>query len=150
MITVTFEAGNTNVRIVRIVTDSTFAQVTTAGWYANTAPNQLNPSDQVEINYSDGAGGTLTSIFTVSITAGVVTLSVAESSVVLPTTAGLIAHFVNSSGTIGDAPGTVNNLGNIVAGGTVTQGKFISLSGNPLGEVLQLLPLPLLVILVQC
>lgn len=75
MITVTFEAGNMNVRIVRIVTDSTLAELTTAGWYSQTPPNQLQPSDEVEINYNDGSGGTVTGFFTVSISAGVVTLA---------------------------------------------------------------------------
>jgi len=48
-ISVTFEPGNNDPRIVRIRTTSTLAEVTTAGWYLNTPPNQLQPSDKVEI-----------------------------------------------------------------------------------------------------
>lgn len=102
MISVNFEPGNNNVRLVRIVTDSTLAQVTTAGWYNNAAPNQLQPSDLVEIAYLQGLSGAATAIFSVSITANVVTLSEANSGVVLPVVAGHFANFSNTTGTIAD------------------------------------------------
>lgn len=120
MITVTFEAGNTNVRIVRIVTDSTLAQVTAAGWYSNTAPNQLVPSDQVEINYSNGSGGTITSLFTVSITSSVVTLSLAADSDVGPM---VVTTPVTSA-----TPGTVRSIT-----GKLTQTATVMTSGNIVG-----------------
>jgi hypothetical protein len=101
-ISVNFEPGNNNVRLVRIVTDSTLAQVTTAGWYNNAAPNQLVPSDLVEVAYLQGLSGATTAIFSVSITAGVVTLSLDESSVVLPVVAGHFANFNGTAGAIAD------------------------------------------------
>lgn len=103
MITVTFEQGTGfSPRIVRIVTDSTLAQVTTAGWYSQTAPNQLQPTDELEIAYAQGTGSAATAFFSVSIAAGVVTLSVAESGVVLPVVSGDFAVFSGTSGSIAD------------------------------------------------
>jgi hypothetical protein len=126
MITVTFEAGNTNVRIVRISTDSTLTQVMTAGWYSNMAPNQLNPSDEVEIAYAQGTNAAATALFSVAITAGIVTLSIAESSVVLPTIANHIATYVNTSGGLGVDAATAINGGNIQAGLSGTAGTLAS------------------------
>jgi len=101
-ISVTFESGNTDPRIVRIRTTSTFADVITAGWYKQTPPNQLVPSDKVEIYYGEGSGSAANGFFDVSISAGVVTLSVAESDVVLPVTDGHFANFSGTSGAIAD------------------------------------------------
>lgn len=101
-ISVNFEQGNSTPRIVRITTNSTLAQVTTAGWYLNTSPNQLVPSDQVEIAYAQGTSSAATALFSVAIAAGVVTLSVAESSVILPVTNGDFAVFSGTSGAVAD------------------------------------------------
>lgn len=101
-ISVVFEAGNVSPRIVRITTTSTLAQVTAAGWYSNVAPNQLQPTDEVEIAYAQGSSNAATAFFSVAIAAGVVTLSVAESGVVLPVVSGDFAVFSGTTGAISD------------------------------------------------
>lgn len=126
-ISVNFEQGNSVPRIVRITTTSTLAQVSTAGWYSNIAPNQLQPSDEVEIAYAQGTISSATSIFSVSISSGVVTLSVAESSVITPTIANHIATYTNTTGTLSEDPATAISGGNIQAGlGTGTAGYLSS------------------------
>jgi hypothetical protein len=102
-ISVQFESGNVTPRIVRITTTSTLAQVIAAGWYSNKAPNQLNPSDEVEVAYAQGTSSAATGIFSVSISAGVVTLSAAESSVIFPVVSGDFANFSGTAGAISDA-----------------------------------------------
>jgi hypothetical protein len=101
-ISVQFEQGNASPRIVRISTTSTLSQVTAEGWYNNAAPNQLQPSDEVEIAYAQGSNSAATAFFSVSISAGVVTLSLAESGVVLPVVSGDFAVFSRTSGAIAD------------------------------------------------
>lgn len=102
-IRVTFEQGTGfKPRIVRIVTDATLAQVTAAGWYKNAAPNQLVPSDKVEIYYSEGSSLAANAFFDVAIAAGVVTLSVAESNIILPVVSGHFANFSGTSGALAD------------------------------------------------
>lgn len=121
-IQVSFEAGAVNPRIVRIVTMSTLAQVTAAGWYKNVAPNQLVPSDNVEIAYAQGSSSAATSIFDVAISAGVVTLSLAESNVVLPVVSGDFANFSGTSGAIADlgyAPSDAAKTKVVMAGSAV-------------------------------
>lgn len=125
-ISVIFESGNVTPRIVRITTTSTLAQVSTAGWYSNTPPNQLQPSDQVEIAYAQGSSSAATAIFSVSIASGVVTLSVAESSVVTPTIANHIATYTNTTGTLSEDPATAISGGNIQAGLSGTAGYLAS------------------------
>lgn len=104
MITVTFEQGTGFApRIVRIVTNSTLAQVTAAGWYKNLPPNQLVPSDKVEVYYSSGSSLAANAFFDVAISAlGVVTLSVAESNIILPVVSGDFANFSGTSGALAD------------------------------------------------
>lgn len=105
---VTQEQGYTGLalKIPRVTTQSTLAQVTTAGWWNNNPINGqvvLNPQDLVAICYNYGSSTQATSIFSVSIGAkGVVTLSLAESSVVLPVVAGDFANFSGTSGAIAD------------------------------------------------
>lgn len=122
MITVTFEQGNASPRIVRITTDATLAQVTAAGWYNNAAPNQLQPSDEVEIAYAQGTANANTAIFSVSISAGVVTLSIDSSSVVLPVVSGDFAVFSGTSGAIADLGYSPTN---------VTKAKVVMLDAAP-------------------
>jgi hypothetical protein len=136
MLNVQFEQGNSSPRIVRITTDSTLAQVTTAGWYPNTAPNQLVPSDQVEIAFAQGTGNAATSMFDVAITAGVVTLSLGESNVILPVVSGDFAVFSGTSGAIADSSYSPTNAAKtkvVMAGSAVTSGymaKFVDTAGT--------------------
>lgn len=125
-IQVEFEMGTANPRIVRMKTDATFSQVTTAGWYSNQAPNQLLPTDEVEIAYAQGTVNATTGLFNVSITSGVVTLSASDADVITPTIADHIAVFTNTSGTISDDASTAINGGNIQAGLSGTAGYLAS------------------------
>jgi hypothetical protein len=101
-ISVVFEQGNVSPRIVRITTTSTLAQVTAAGWYPNTAPNQLQPSDELEVSYAQGTSNAATALFTVSISAGVVTLTLDQSGIILPVISGHFAVFSGTSGALAD------------------------------------------------
>ena len=118
-------------KITRIITQSTLAQVTTAGWwnnyYVSSGQPPLHPQDLVCICYSYGnASLQATALFSVSISNGVVTLSLAEADVVLPTIANHIAVFTNALGTIGEDAATAINGGNIQAGLSGTAGSFIA------------------------
>jgi len=128
MITVTFEQGTGfSPRIVRIVTDSTLAQVTAAGWYKNAAPNQLVPSDKVEIYYSSGSSLAANAFFDVAIAAGVVTLSVAESNIILPVVSGHFANFSGTSGALADLgflPSDATKTRVVMAGSAVVIGHM--------------------------
>ncbi len=91
--------------IIRINTTSTLAQVTTAGWYNNSpiAGESISSVDTIQICYSYGTSLQATKIFNVSVNSlGVVTLSVAESSVILPVVSGHFANFSGTSGAIAD------------------------------------------------
>lgn len=99
--------------IVRIVTTATLAQVTTAGWYNNSpiAGESLANVDVVLICYAYGTTSQATEFFSVAISAkGVVTLSVAESSVILPVVSGDIPKFSGTTGTIQDSGILATNL----------------------------------------
>lgn len=137
MINVTFEAGGVSPRIVRINTDSTLAQVTAAGWYKNTAPNQLQPSDNVEIAYAQGSSSAATSIFDVAISAGVVTLSLAESNVILPVVSGDFANFSGTSGAIADLGYLPSNAAKtvVVMAGSAVVANHIALFQDTTGTV---------------
>ena len=105
--------------IVRIVTTSTLTQVTTAGWYNNSpiSGESLSNVDVVLICYAYASSAQATELFSVSISAtGVVTLVLAESSVVLPTIANHIATYTNTSGGLSEDPATAISGGNIQAG----------------------------------
>lgn len=91
--------------IVRIVTTATLSQVTTAGWYNNSpiAGESLANVDIVLICYNYASSTQATAFFSVAISAkGVVTFSLAESSVVLPVVSGHFANFSGTSGAITD------------------------------------------------
>lgn len=128
MITVTFEQGTGFApRIVRIVTDSTLAQVTAAGWYKNVDPNKLVPSDKVEIYYSSGSSLAANGFFDVAIAAGVVTLSVAESNIILPVVSGHFANFSGTSGALADLgflPSDATKTRVVMAGSAVVAARF--------------------------
>lgn len=102
----TREQGYTGLsnEIVRHTTSSTLAQVTTAGYWNNQQVSSGQPAitqqDLVLITYSYGNSSLqATALFSVSIGANaLVTLSLAETDVILPVTNG---HFANFSGTAG-------------------------------------------------
>jgi hypothetical protein len=128
---ITREQGYTGFspEIVRIVTTSTLSQVTTAGWYNNSpiAGESLSNVDVVLICYSYASSSQATSLFSVAISAtGVVTLSLAESDVVLPTIANHIATYTNTIGTLSEDPATAISGGNIQAGLSGTAGTLAS------------------------
>lgn len=104
---ITREQGYTGFspEIIRIVTTATLTQVTTAGWYNNSpiSGESISNVDQILICYAYGSSSQATTLFDVSISAsGVVTLSVGESSVILPVTSGHFANFSGTSGAIKD------------------------------------------------
>lgn len=117
------------VELIRVTTTSTLAQVQTAGWWNNSPieGNVISPVDQVQICYSYGTALQATAIFNVAVNAqGVVTLSVAETSVVLPTIANHIATYTNTTGTLSEDPATAISGGNIQAGLSGTAGTLAS------------------------
>jgi hypothetical protein len=132
-----WEQGNASPRIGRIKTDATLVQVTTAG-FLNGAVSQgiaIQPSDKFEIYY--GIGGTpANAFFDTSITAGVVTLSVAESNVVLPVVSGNFAVFSGTSGALADLgylPSNAAKTTVVMAGSAVQSGymaKFVDTAGT--------------------
>lgn len=128
-LSVTFEQGTGfSPRLVRMVTNATLSQVTAAGWYKNLPPNQLQPSDNVEIAYAQGTSSAATSIFDVSISStGVVTLSLAESNVVLPVVSGHFANFSGTSGALADLGYLPSDSGKtrvVMAGSAVVANRF--------------------------
>jgi hypothetical protein len=130
---ITQEQGYTglSLKIPRVLTQSTLAQVTTAGWwnnyYVSSGQPPLHPQDLVCICYSYGnASLQATALFSVSISNGVVTLSLAEANVVLPTIANHIATYTNTLGTLGEDPATAISGGNIQAGLSGTAGTLAS------------------------
>lgn len=117
--------------MIRIVTTSTLAQVTTAGWY-NNSPIQgesLSPVDVVLICYSYATTLQQTKQFNVAISAsGIVTLSLAESSVILPVVSGDFPIFSGTAGAIADsglAPSSVSGQAYVVTTpGGLTSGNI--------------------------
>lgn len=125
---INYEFGNSNPRIVRIVTNALLATVTTAGWL-NSAVNEgltILPTDKILIAYGQGTATSGNLFFDVSISSGVITLSVAESDVAIPTIANHIAVFTNTSGALGEDAATAINGGNIQAGLSGTAGTLSS------------------------
>lgn len=119
--------------IIRIVTQSTFAQVTTAGWYNNSVNfgQKISPVDQALICYSYGTSSQATALFNVAVSAaGIVTFSIAEADVTLPTIANHIATYTNVNGGLGEDPATAISGGNIQAGLSGTAGYFTSYPGT--------------------
>lgn len=126
-IDIQFEQGNASPRIVRVKTDATLSQVTTAGFLNGAAAQGIviQPSDKIEVYY--GIGGTPNNaMFDVSISSGIITLSVAESGVVLPVVSGNIAVFSGTAGAIADPSGAASHYGNIYAGVSGTAGVLRS------------------------
>lgn len=148
---VTQEQGYTGLalKIPRVVTTSTLAQVTTAGWWNNNqvASGQpaLTPQDLVAICHDYGTSSQSTDIFAVSISKGIVTLVLAESDIVLPTEIGELAVFNNAYGQLtteipainsvsneSATPGTVRALYGEISSSlvtTVTSGNLVGVRG---------------------
>ena len=112
-------------QIVRIYTDSTLAQVQAAGWLSNPVSQGyvLSPKNKYLISYNSGSN---VDFFNLAISAGVYTLSIANTDVILPTIANHIAVFSNTSGTLTEDPSTAISGGNIQAGVGTTAGTLIS------------------------
>lgn len=139
-IKVTFEQGTGfSPRIVRIETTSTLSQVTTAGWL-NSATREgltIQPSDKVLVYYGIGAT-TGNAFFDVAIGAGtgIITLSVAESNVVLPVVSGDFAVFSGTSGALADLgylPSDAAKTKVVMAGSAVQVGyiaHFVDVNGT--------------------
>lgn len=89
-------------RIVKIVTDSNLATVTSAGWINSAVAEgfSIQPTDMILISYNGG-----TNFFTPAIVSGVITLSALESlgNVLLPVVAGHLASFNGTTGQIKDS-----------------------------------------------
>lgn len=117
-------------RIVRMITSAPLATVITAGWYAQPASNNVEallPSDLVEIAYAQGTSSAATAFFNVSITAGVVTLSLDNSNVILPVTSGHFANFSGTSGAIADdgySPSNAAKTKVVMANAATIVGQF--------------------------
>lgn len=130
-ITLVGESGAKPV-VKRLVVTDNLATLTTAG-YLNTNLNEANalsPSDLLLIlyNYDQVTDSGDIDFFTVQINNGIVTLTedVSTGNVVLPTTANHIATYVNADGKIGEDAATAINAGNIQAGESGTEGKFVA------------------------
>jgi hypothetical protein len=109
------------VELIRVTTTATLAQVQTAGWWNNSpiSGETISSVDQVQICYSYGTSLQATAIFNVAIGANrIVTLSVAETSVTLPTVANHLAIFTNTTGGLADS-GLL--LSNVVAKNAINQ-----------------------------
>lgn len=119
-----------NPRLIRMETTDTLSTITTAGYLNSAAINagvNFKPTDVMFVAYNDGAGGIATAQMSLSFAStGVITLELAESSVVLPTIANRIATYVNTSGGLGDDAATATNGGNIAAGLSGTAGSLRS------------------------
>src|SRR5579863_10188751 len=130
--TITQEQGYSGlaIKIPRVITTATLAQVTAAGWWNNNPINgetALNPQDLIAICYAYGSSSQATDLFSVSIGAnGVITLTVDSSSVITPTIANHIATYTNTSGTLSEDPATAISGGNIQAGLSGTAGTLAS------------------------
>lgn len=99
---VTETVGEVNVtpRIAKVFCDNTYAEVTTAGFLNAASYSGINiaKTDIVAVTYSTGT----TQLFTVSISAGIITLAPMLGSVTLPITNGDIAIFDGTTGTLKD------------------------------------------------
>lgn len=129
-ITTEFGYAGFSPKIPRVITQSTLAVVTAAGWWNNNPVSgelALQSQDMVCICYAYGTANQATDLFGVTIGANsIVTLSLAESDVVLPTIANHIATFTNTSGTLSEDPATAISGGNIQAGLSGTAGTLAS------------------------
>lgn len=114
-----------------MVTTNSAAEIQVAG-YLNSIDLAVNPilaSDILGVTYSynQNTGHGSFSLFSVSISNGVITLTqIATSGVTLPTIANHIATYTNTSGTLGEDAATAINGGNIQAGLSGTAGTLVS------------------------
>lgn len=112
-------------QIVRIYTDANLATVQGAGWLNPSVSEGyvLSVKNKYLISYNAGAN---VDFFNLAVSAGVYTLSVANTDVLLPTIANHIAVFSNTSGTLTEDPATAISGGNIQAGLSGTAGALFS------------------------
>lgn len=119
-----------NPRLIRMETTDTLSTITTAGYLNNAASTcgvNFKPTDVMFVAYNDGAGGVATAQMSLDFSAtGIITLVLAETSVVLPTTANHIAIFTNTSGGISEDVALAINGGSISAGLSGTAGSLRS------------------------
>jgi len=114
-----------------MVTTDSAATIQVAG-YLNSIDLAVNPilaSDILGVTYSynQNTGHGSFSLFSVSISNGVITLTqIATSGVTLPTIANHIATYTNTSGTLSEDPATAISGGNIQAGLSGTAGTVAS------------------------
>jgi hypothetical protein len=122
-------AGQVNVRpaLSRMITSESFATITTADFLQSYVQQGyvFNDGDFLATVY-DSEGTATPQMFTVSISAGVITLIPSSSDVTLPVTANHIAIFSDTSGNLTDDATTAINGGNIQAGLSGTAGTLAS------------------------
>lgn len=127
---ISYEQGYTGFspKIPRVVTSSTLAQVTAAGWWNNNPISgevALNSQDLVCVCYSYGVAGSQgTALFNVSIGSnGIVTLSLAYDSEIGPQ--------VVSTSVASATPGTVRSItGKISDSVLMTSGNIVGVRGE--------------------
>ena len=126
--TVTLEGGALDPQIPRIVTTSTLAQVTTAGWLnSSISEGFVFPADsKLLIAHDQGAAAASTDFFNISVSAGIYTLSLTDSAVILPTIANHLAVFKDAAGTLTEDVATAIQGGNLQAGLSGTAGTVAS------------------------
>lgn len=118
-----------------MVTTDNFSAITTAGYLNNIdlAVNPILASDVLGVTYGYSTvtnSGTF-SIFTPSISNGVITLvQAAATGVTLPTIANHIATYTNTVGNLSEDPATAISGGNIQAGLSGTAGTVASFPGT--------------------
>ena len=119
-----------NPRLGRMVSTDTLATITAPGYLnknANSLALNFLQTDVIFGAYTNNSGGISVSQFTVSIAGGgVITLVVADTTVVLPTKVNHIATYVNTSGGLSEDATTAINGGNIQAGLSGTAGTLAS------------------------
>ena len=126
--------GVTPRRVQMVVTDNATV-VQTRGYLSNEKlnPDVVYPTDIFDIIYSWNSTthtGTYGE-FLPTITAGVITLTLAEGNVVLPTTANAIAVFTNTTGELSD---NLPNATNAVTTSSATPGVIRSIIGSTTGS----------------
>jgi hypothetical protein len=117
-------------RRVQLVTTDNLATVTTAGYLTEQGinPNFIYSTDIFDAIISYNVNTTVGTYIELlpTIVNGVITLSAASSTIVLPTIANHIATYTNTSGGLSEDPTTAISGGNIQAGLSGTAGALIS------------------------
>lgn len=112
-----------------MVTTDTLTTITTAG-YLNTYGNNFGldffQTDLIDIAFDNGSGGTDVETFGLSFSAGVITLVLSSTDVVLPTTTDHIATYTNAAGGLSEDPTLAISGGSIAAGLSGTAGSLRS------------------------